>query len=403
VSSQETEVTLKIGAPTAQDAPEELMTALRRVEVVQQDSSPSGFQLTFEAERYGNKKGGAANEYPLLDTDLLTPMNRVWLAVKVNGVDIPLIDGFIVHQALSFDGDEQSLVTVTGEDASVKMDLFEISMEYQNLTDDQIVSQILGKYRSIGISAQVQAPAGQSAPQRYVPQQNATDRFQVQMLAARHAFVFYLTPGSQSGKSVAYWGPLDTSGDSQPPLTANMGPATNVLSLDLRYHTLIPTLSYGSVLDLAQDPAQASPIAIGSVANKLGLSTDGGIDSSFSGLAQDATQFVDQLTTLNLRGSLLYHPGLDVSSAQQRAQAKTDRSVRDVVTVRGELDVADYGTVLIAPGLVELRGVGKRYDGKYYVQRVGHSISLDHGDWSYEQSFVLARSGWGTTIQEVDL
>lgn len=403
MSKQETEITLKIGAPTPQAAPEELMVALRRVEVIQRDNSPSGFQLTFEAERYGNKLAGAAKEYPLLDTDLLTPMNRVWLGVKANGTSLPLIDGFIVHQALAFDGDETSLLTVTGEDASVKMDLFEISVEYQSLTDDQIVKQILSKYQSIGIGAKVEVPSGQSAPQHYVPQQNASDRHHVQMLAARHAFVFYLKPGTVAGRSQAYWGPPIAQGDAQAPLTANMGPATNVQSLDLRYHTLTPTLTYGSVLDLTQDPAKASPIAVGSAVNKPGLCANGAIDSKYGSLAQDATTFISQLATLNLRGSLLYHPGLDVSSAQQRAQAKTDRSVRDVVTVRGDLDVADYGTVLVAPGLVELRGVGTRYDGIYYVQRVGHSITLEHGDWGYEQSFVLTRGGSGTTIQEVDL
>ncbi len=403
MNKQDTEVTLKIGTTTPEDAPQELMVALRRVEVVQRDNSPSGFQLTFEAERYGESVAGSAPEYPLLETELLSPMSRVWVGVKSNGASFPLIDGFIVHQALSFEGDERSLLTVTGEDASVKMDLFEISTEYQNLTDDQIVSQILSKYQSIGISKTVKAPSGQSAPQTFVPQQNATDRYQVQMLAARHAFVFSLLPSTQAGKSTAYWGPPDTRGDAQAPLTANMGPATNVQSLDLRYHTLTPTLTYGSVLDLAQDPAQASPVAVGGAINKPGLSANGAIDSKYSSLAQDPTTFTDQLSTLDLRGSLLYHPGLDVSSAQQRAQAKTDRSVQDVVTVRGRLDVADYGTVLVAPGLVELRGVGTRYDGVYYVQSAEHSITLEQGDWGYDQSFVLTRGGWGTTIQQVDL
>lgn len=397
------EVTLVLDGQSSGDSVGEVIKALRAIEVIHGSRCPSGFRLSFEGDRYPAETG-SLTDYPILDTGLLDPFIRVQVLVKPEDSDeVVLIDGFVTRQEIAVDSQETATITILGEDVSVKMDLFEISAEYESLTDSAIVKQILGKYSSLGVDPDVTAPSGESAPQDFVPQQNSTDRYYLQMLAARHAFLFYLQPGSTAGKSTAYWGPPVTTGESQKALTTNMGRANNVLSLTLSYDALAPTLTYGQVLDLSQDPASPVAVSIGSADQLPGLASTPPISSSFESLAQDPTGsgFTSQLATLDVRGTLLLHPGLGATDARSVGQAKTNRSIQEVVRVEGEVDTAEYGVILTAPGLVDVRGVGKRYDGTYYVKQVRHSLTLEEGEWSYSQKFVLTREGTGSTITTV--
>jgi hypothetical protein len=397
----QTILSLKLGATTPADAPLEVAQALRNVEVVQGSRCPSGFRLTFQLDRYPPVPGTPL-DYSLISGGLLDPFVRVQVLVQAG--DDPatvLIDGFITRQELSVDESENSLLTVIGEDVSVKMDLFEVSAEFPTLTDSAIVSQILGNYSSLGITPQVTAPTGEAAPQSWVPQQNSTDRYYLQMLAARYGFLFYIQPGSSAGQNTAYWGPPLTSGTPQPALTTNMWKANNIKSLSISYDALAPTMTYGQALDLSQVPAVATPIAISSASQTQGFSTITAIDSQFSSLAQSPSTFTSQLAKLSVRGTLLTHQGLTPTDAQSLGQGKTDRSVQEVVVVEGEVDTAEYGAIMTAPGLIDLRGVGQRFDGRYYMKQVTHNLSLDQGEWRYLQKFVLTRAGAGSTITQV--
>lgn len=395
-------IKLMVGPTQPRDAPEDLLKALSTIEVTQGSRCPSGFRLSFHADRYPPKQG-TMKDYPLLDTDLLKPFNRVQVVVQPEaGTPTVLIDGFITHQELTIEGEGKALVTVLGEDVSVKMDLVEVSAEYPNLADSAIVKQILGKYSSLGITAKVTAPSGESAPQDYVPQQNSTDRFYLQLLAARHGFQFYVQPGSSVGSNEAVWGPPVATGDRQKALTTNMGPANNLKSLSLRYDALAPTVAYGRVLDLTKTPAETVDVAVGSVSSDVSLAKTAGLASSASSLASSPDSYADSLSTLSTRASLLYHAGATTAETRSQGQGKVDRSTWEVVTAEGELDTAQYQSILVAPGLVDVRGVGGRYDGTYFVRQVRHLLSLDSGSWSYLQKFVLTRGGLDSTIAEVE-
>ncbi len=399
-----TTVKLMIGAGTPSDAPEDLLAALDSIEVVQGTACPAGFRLSFTADRYPPERGQVP-EYPLLATGLLDPFNRVQVLMQPQGeAATVLIDGFVTYLEMAVDKDGKALVSVLGEDVSLKMDLVEVSAEYPNLTDSAIVSQILGKYGGVGITPRVTAPSGESAPQDYVPQQNATDRFHVLALAARYGFQFYVQPGSSAGKNTAYWGPPVTAGTAQKALTTNMGPANNVSSLSLRYEALAPTAAYGQVLDLTQQPAAAVPVGLGSWSPADGLEATVALASAASGLAADPSSYSSDLATLAVRGSLLLHPGMSSAEATSLGQGKVNRSVQEAVVAEGELDTADYGEVLVAPGLVDLRGVGTRFDGTYLVKQVRHLLAFEEDQISYKQKFVLTRGGVGskiTTVEEI--
>lgn len=402
-----TELTLKIGPDPPEAASLSVIRALREVEVTRTSSVPSGFQLTFGAVRYDPRYEAAEEddsqtEWPLLKDDTLAPFNRVQVLVSIDDAsDVVLIDGFITRQELNVAGEQGSTLVLTGEDVSVKMDLFEISAEYQELTTSAVVQQILGKYSSLGVTPEVEAPEGESAPTDYVPQQNCTDRFYLQILASQNGFEFYLKPGTAAGKNTAYWGPPIANKSPQPdPQTAlitQMGQRDNVKSLSLSYDALAPALAYAQVLDLTKNPAESAPVAIGSATQKPGLSTGGAIPSSpsGSGLASDPTSFSSSLKTLAVRGRLANYPGYPLAEAKTLAQAKTNLSVTDVVTIEGELDTVRYGTVLDVPGLVDVLGIGTKYGGTYAVKEVTHNLKFGGEDWQHVQKFVLTRGGLG--------
>jgi len=398
----ETDVRLLLGATTPAIPPELVNSAVTSIEVIQSSRCPSGFRVTFAAQRY-SADDQIGSEFPLLDTGLLDPFVRLQVLVQPSTSILPtvIMDGFITRQEVVVGQDGTATITVIGEDVSVKMDLIEISAEFQNLADSAIVTQILGSYSSLGITPSVTAPTGESAPQSWVPQQNCTDRYFIQMLAGRHGFFFYVLPGSFPGMNTAYWGPPVTTGSSQKTLTTNMSMVNNLRSISLSYDALAPTITYGSVLDLTQSPAVAVPVAVGSASSVLGLASTGPIPSSVSSIATTPSSFSSQLSTLASRGTLFLHPGLSATDAQNLAQAKTNRSAQEVVVVEGEVDTAKYGAILQAAGLVDLRGVGGRYDGTYFVKQVSHNFSLDEENSSYFQKFVLVREGFGSTIQMV--
>jgi hypothetical protein len=97
------------------------------------------------------------------------------------------------------------------------------------------------------------------------------------------------------------------------------------------------------------------------------------------------------------RRNLFTDPRYGYMQAYVDAQAQTDTSTDRAVTAQGELDTLRYGSILDAPGLVDVRGAGRSYDGRYRVSTVTHSLARG----SYKQAFTLVREGTGSTISRV--
>ena len=387
------QLSLQIGRPSVpQAAPLALTQALQGVTVTVGDKAPSGFQLTFHAERFGT-----GTDEPLLSGGWLDPYNRVILQATINGTPRILMDGFITKQNYSPGGRAGSSLVVSGEDISLKMDLFEVSTAWPNMTATAIVSSILGKYASIGVQSTVKATSTSERPINRTPQQNSTDRAYLQQLAGQNDAIFYMVPGPSSGSNTAYWGPPVRSGTPQTALGVDLGPFTTVEQISFDYNGTAAQVTYGDVKDNAQDPVA---IGIGSTTRTPALATKPAL-GSYGSLAQNPASYMDDLMNLKVRGRFFQHQGRTSSEATLLAQLATDQSTDNVVTVNGSLDTIRYGDILRAPGIVAVRGAGSSYDGLYYVKQVTHRIASKTSDWEYKQSFVLSREGVGTTIQGV--
>lgn len=372
-------LTLMVGRMVPTPAPAWLVSALRRAEITTTDRGPSGFALQFQVTR-----GSNTLDYDVLTQVLLVPFNRIVLVVTLNGKSTVLIDGLITRLELQpRQGNKPDMLTVTGEDVSVAMDLIEKSLPYPAMSDWMIANFIILQYMQYGLVPTV-IPTMTSLsmmPLDYTIQQpGMTDRAFLNQLAARNGYIFQIIPGPVPLMNLAYFGPPRRLGVPQAALTVNELPMSNVTSLHFTYDALAPTTVFGLVQDT--------------------LETD--MDIPIVALLPDRIPPLASVPAIvanvpNIRVSLLDPVGMDPIMAEVVAESMVNQSTDQVLTASGELDVLRYGSILSAPGLVGLRGAGYSHDGLYYVQQVTHTLTPD----SFTQSFTLTREGWGSTLPAV--
>ena len=364
-------LTLLIGPTVPVPAPPMLTEALQSVEVTHSDEGRSGFQITFQMGRSGPAD---MLDYPLLAIPLLKPCNRVILIVTLNATPRVLMDGIITNHQLSPASEPgASTLTITGEDVSMMMDMEEKSVEHPAQDETVIANKIIMSYAMYGLIPVVLPPLviDPPIPIERVPVQQNTDLGYLNEMAQRHGYVFYITPGPAPFTNTAYWGPPERLGMPQRALSVNMGPETNVTSINFQNNALSPTLLTGEVQDRTTN--QSMPV-------RTFASTRPPLASQPALLTQSCVR----------QRRFRAEAGLNTMQAFARAQGETDAST-DVVTVDGELDALRYGDLLQARGLVGLRGAGYSYDGLYYVKRVTHNIR----NGEYTQRFTLTREGVG--------
>lgn len=366
-----TTLTLWIGPSVPVPPPPAFIEALGEVEVTTSDSARSGFRLTFRAGR----NDAMPLDYDLLTGPLLQPCSRVLLMVTFNAVPEVLMDGIITNQQLT-PGQQPgtSTLTVIGEDVSVMMDLEERSAEHPAQNEMIIALKIIAGYARYGLIPMVLPPPSVDMPLpiERIPVQQGTDLQYLQQMASRFAYVFYVTPGPAPLTNTAYWGPPVRVGVPQRALKTNVGPNTNVNTIDFQYDGLAPTRVEGQVQD--RRTGQTMPVQT-FAATRPPLA------------AQNALLMQACTRVRQFRQS-----GLDVTQAFARAQADTDAAADRTVRASGELDALRYEGLLKPRGLVGLQGAGFSYDGLYYVQQVTHRIR----EGAYTQNFTLTREGTGS-------
>ena len=372
-------LTLLIGPSLPLPAPPTLMEALQSVEITQRDEGSSGFQIAFSLSR-----GTLLDvlDYTMLLGPQLKPFSRVIVMVTVNGIPGLLIDGVITHRQHKPDTEPgDALVTITGEDVSVMMDLQEKRTVHPALPDFAIATKLILSYPQYGMIPNVIPPvvSDPPLPMQRVPTQQGTDLQMLRLLASRNGFVFFVSPGPAPLTNTAYFGPPPRIGLPQPALAIGLGRNSNVSKLDFAYNAL----SGATIDDSVEDSLSGATLPV----------------KTFAGTRLPPFAFNPGVSPLNTTRTLLADTcsGIDIVQAFGRAQARTDVSTDAIVTATGELDVLRYGRTLSARGTVGVRGAGFTHDGLYYVKQVTHKISRE----SYTQSFTLTREGEGSLLPAV--
>jgi hypothetical protein len=369
-------ITLLVGPTVPLPVPSPLLEMVDSLEVTHSDDTHSGFQVVFKATRSTK----LFMDYPLFLNPQFRPGNRVIIAVSFGSLPSVLMDGIITNQQLTPpQGSDPASLTLIGEDVSLKMDLEEKSAEHPAQPDNIIAMKIIGTYAAYGLIPLVIPPLAFDVPLPVdrIPVQQATDLAYLTELASRHAYVFYTIPGPVIGTNTAYWGPSIRLGIPQRALTVDMGPETNVESVNFENNATQATTVQGAVQDRTTN--QRIPV-LTFLTTRPPLALN--------------LPFLNRSTTRVERFRAEGAP--NAAQALAQAQAQTDASM-DTVKVEGELNTAKYGSPLQARGLVGLRGVGLSYDGLYYVKKVTHAIRAGE----YKQKFTLTREGTGSTVPMV--
>ena len=353
-----------IGKSVPSPAPYEVMNAFRSLEVINDVAETNdGFELTFALGK--NKQG----DYTLLQSGALDPDSRVVIGVLLGVKLEPLIDGVIYnHQITPGDQPGSATLTVSGRDVSVMLDLKEKDGKYEDQSDSTIVKNILNEYAQFGIAQSFEITKTDETPNKNerIPRQHETDLKFIQRLARRNGFVFYIEPHGM-GKNKAYWGPENRRGMPQPPLTHELGPASNVKSLRVTNDALAPIEISGRSFNAVEKRSDR-------------ISPPASLRESLSRSAGTARRTQRLRHTMSRQDSL-------VSTRATAAVSTASEPVR----AEGELETVRYGNVLRPRRLVGVRGLSRSYDGDFYVRRVTHRIQRG----VYTQSFSLSREGIG--------
>ena len=356
-------------------APPEVMENFLSAEVTPGEQGPTGFQLTFNVGRYGMAD---LPDYRLLRNEELKPFKRIILTVSFSVVEEVLVDGYITDQQLN-PGNEPgtSTLTLTGEDVSVMMDLEPRGKAYPDRKSyGEIVDEVLDRdpYKNYfpkdlrKIRPARETPLPQNQVTEHQPR-DSTDREYIVDLASRVGHVFYVTPGPRVGSNGVFWGEPERDPTPQKPLSINMGPSTNVESIDFRFEALAPTkVTYRDKEEQTLDAPSSGRMALAETR-----------------ATPHKTVFFGSAGRL------------EAEQVRARAQVMVDESLANVVTASGELDAVRYGGQLRPRGLVMLRGAGHTYNGTYYVKSVSHSIRKGE----YKQRFTLTREGTGSRERRV--
>lgn len=366
-----------------QSADASLYSDIRLVEVEESVTGPSTFTMQVETELDDN------GNWNHLDDDGFSLFTKVGVAVGFTsalgipgagspvGLE-PVIEGYVTEVSMhagSLPGD--SFLEVRGMDACALMSTEEKAVAWPNLSDSDIVQQIIAGY-GLSVDATDTATVHQDTDTLII--QRSTDSAFVRQLAARNGFLFYFTQESGDSQAGARFGPPKLDGAPQADLAVRFGEDSNLRRFDVQLSGLRPL----SVAAEQVDPHSKQDTT--SQANSAQLQTLGA-----AVLDDLVSPKLDQLVTPLAAQSgllLLAQPSADQTELDAAAQAVREESAW-LISATGEINSDAYGNVLRAGKLVLIKGVGTQYSGTYYVTKVTHRM---RSDGSYAQTFEARRN-----------
>jgi phage protein D len=315
--------------------------------------------------------------WTLLDDDVFPRLTRLGLSITVgSGRAIPLVDAYVIETTAQLSNDPGgSVLTVVAMDPTVLMYLEEKVKAWPSMADSDVASAVFSD-QAYGFTPVVEATNYTRDENDHTLTQRGTDIEFLRQLAERNGYECFVELNPSSGAVEGHFHPPRHDAQPQGVLTVNMGASTNVNRFAARFDMLAATTAKATTLDVED-------------ASDQGGSAE---ETSHTGLGGETSTSTDRPRTVLLRGLGMGKAG----EVQRYAQAVVDRSAWAIVA-EGELNTVAYGGVLRAKRPVMARGAGRAFSGRYYVERVLHTIKADG---SYVQRFTLRRNATGLTGQE---
>lgn len=262
-------------------------------------------------------------------------------------------------------------------DTSVLMSLEEKIATWPNLSDSDIVQQIVSGY---GVTANIDPSPTVHQENDTTIVQRTTDIQFVRDLAQRNGLEFYFETDKDSGEVNAFMRAPQLEGTPQPDLAIQFGEESNLSSFAVHVLGQRPLSVKTTQIDVKANSPNSAQVGDTQL-TKLG-DTDANtlIGGPLGALVTPKDTLAQML--------LLATPTSDATELQTMAQAVRDEAAW-LLTANGEINSEAYQTVLRPHRMVLVKGAGSRYSGKYYVTQVTHELLADG---SYSQKFEARRN-----------
>lgn len=311
--------------------------------------------------------------WTVLDEPMCERLANIKIGVRLGGdTETPLIDGYVidVRAALS-PNPASSTIEIVAMDATVLMDLEEKVRAWPDTSDSTIASSIFDDHR---FDADVRSTQLVRQANDVTVMQRETDIRFLRRLAERNGFECYIDVGDQ-GQTVGHFHPPTLQEQPQAVLSVNLGTETNLDEFSVRYDMLSATQATASGIDVQDASPQPAQTPTASLHDQGATSTVPAERPRVRLLTPRGLSRTDELQTLT--------------------QAVVDRSAF-AITAEGLVNAAVLGQALRAKKPVLVRGVGSRFSGQYYVERVLHRFDVN----GYQQRVTLKRNAAGVLHQD---
>jgi phage protein D len=316
-----------------------------------------------------------------LEDDRLALLTRVSARLGFGGDLEPVFDGYVTAVDLSLGSEPgNGQVEVRGMDTSVLLSLEEKVATWPDLTDSDIVQQIVGGY-GVRLEAEPTPTTHQEADTTVV--QRGSDLEFVRLLARRNGYEFYFETDRDSGDVVAYFRPPQLDAAPQRDLAVRFGDQSNLRSFTAHLSAQRPLNVKAQQLDVKANSPNTAEVGDTSF-RKLGRDDLGSLVGGPLGSLVTPAQAPAQMLVLG-------PPTSNATELRTIAQAVRDEAGW-FITAGGEVNGEAYQAVLRPHRLVLVKGAGSLYSGAYYLTRVVHEV---HGDGGYGQRFEGRRNARG--------
>ena len=295
----------------------------------------------------------ADQELPATNSSTFVPGTEIVIQAGYNSTNAIIFSGIVVSMRLVLDDEDGTVLEVVCKDKAVQMTVGRKNAYYLNMTDSDIISQIIGNYG--GLSPTVTSTSAQNAE---LVQYYCTD------------WDFMMTRADLNGMVAV----VDQANVTiQKPATSSSPVLTLTYGLDI----IKFNAELNSVSQLAASSATswdyASQAIVQSTGSTPSVNEQGNISASTLSSVMNVTSYA-----LQSFGSVV-QDDLQVWADTQLLKAALSR-------ITGSVTFA--GSSLVNPGTtIELAGVSDRFNGTAYVSGVSHAIT--EGEWLTTVTFGL--------------
>jgi len=301
----------------------------------------------------------ASNEWPLSDGARFVPGAELCIRAGYGDIEHTLFEGVVVKTGVNIDGENQSRLTVECRDKAVRMTTGCKSASHAGMTDGAVIRSLAEAY---GLPVRVDDTA---VVHEDLVQYFCTDWDFLIARAEASGLLVIAQDGTLSARAP------DVS--AVPVLSVAWGVDLMDFQAEMDARS-----QFAAVQAVAWDPGSQSVLQ-GSLVASATLNAQGNLGSG-----DLARALGGQAIRLQTAAS----PGLEALDQWSRTRQLRSGLAR----IRGRMKF--QGSAKAVPGtLIEVAGVGQRYNGNVFVSAVEHAI-LD-GSWTTEVEFGIAPEGFG--------